>query len=98
MGRISKKILDRINKDLIQKTFVNQWKSEKEVISWFNNLESRHRCTFIKFDVDNFYPSITLELFNKAMAFARQHTELSDWDVDVIMQARKTLLFNNGEP
>ena len=98
VGRISKKILDRINKDLVQKTCVNQWKSDKEVIGWFNNLESRDRCTFIKFDVDNFYPSITLELFNKAIAFAKQHTEISDWEVEVIMQARKTLLFNNGEP
>ena len=98
VGRISKKILDRINKDLVQKTCVNQWKSDKEVIGWFNNLESRDRCTFIKFDVDNFYPSITLELFNKAIAFAKQHTEIPDWEIEVIMQARKTLLFNNGEP
>ena len=61
-------------------------------------MESRDRCTLIKFDVDNFYPSITLELFNKAIVFAKQHTEIFDWEIEVIMQARKTLLFNNGEP
>ena len=68
------------------------------MIGWFTGLEAKDRCTFIQFDIDNFYPSITQELFNKAIAFAKEHTEISDWEVEIIMQARKTLLFNNEEP
>jgi len=52
----------------------------------------------MKFYVDNFYPSITLELFTKAIEFARQHTNVTDDELNIIMQARRTLLFCNGEP
>ena len=68
------------------------------VIQWFKQVKEKHRCSFLKFDVDNFYPSITLELFTKAIEFARQHTNVTDDEQNIIMQARRTLLFSNGEP
>ena len=98
IGRVSKAVLDRINQDLLGKIKVNQWKSDKEVVGWFKGITEKHNYTFIKFDIDNFYPSITLELFNKAIAYAKRHVDISDEDLEIIMQARKTLLFNKEEP
>ena len=98
VGKVSKVILDRINKELLEKIKVNQWKSSKAVINWFKEVKEKQRCTFIKFDVDNFYPSITLELFNKAIHFAKDHTNITEDELKTIMQARKTLLYHNGEP
>lgn len=98
IGRISKAVLDRINKDLLGKIKVNQWKSDKEVIGWFTGISAKGRCTFFQFDIDNFYPSITLELFNKAIAYAKRYVTISDQDVKIFMQARKTLLFHDEEP
>ena len=47
------------------------------------------------FDIENFYPSIPLELFNEALNFAKVLTDISETDVSIMMQAHKTLLFND---
>ena len=47
------------------------------------------------FDIESFYPSISDNLFIKAIQFGR---EITDEDINLIMQARKTLLFNEGIP
>ena len=52
---------------------------------------------FIQFDIESFYPSITAELFQKAVDFAKQHIAISDSDLNIIMQSRRTLLFHNSE-
>ena len=46
----------------------------------------------------NFYPSVTLELLNKTIQFAKEITPISDENLNIIMQSRKTLLFHNQEP
>ena len=80
------------------KICVNQWKSSKTVIQWFSGIQAKSKCSFIKFDVIDFYPSISQDLFEKAIQFARQHTTVTETDLQIILQARKTLLYHNGEP
>ena len=46
------------------------------------------------FDVKDFYPSISETLLKEALNFAKQHTQVTKNDLDVIMHARKSLLFN----
>lgn len=94
VGRISKKILDKINNDLKEKTKVNQWRSTGDVIEWFNKIENKNTFTFMMFDVKDFYPSISETLLKEALNFAKQHTQVTKNDLDVIMHARKSLLFN----
>ena len=50
------------------------------------------------FDIESFYPSISKILFIRAIQFARQKTEIIDEAINLIMQARKILLFNEGIP
>ena len=38
IGKISKKILDKINQKVIQETKVNQWKNTNAVIAWFSKV------------------------------------------------------------
>ena len=45
------------------------------------------------FDIENFYPSITLELLNNAIKFASEKCTISENDLSIIMQSRQTLLF-----
>ena len=59
IGVISKNILDRVNSELRSKLQINQWKSSKEVLKWFSSLEDKGNLRFLKFDVKQFYPSIT---------------------------------------
>ena len=57
-GRISKKIIEQINKTIRNKTKFLQWTDTQEVIDWFNGLKDKRNLKFIKFDVVDFYPSI----------------------------------------
>ena len=38
LGKISKKVIEQINQEILKKTDVNQWKNTSNVINWFNNL------------------------------------------------------------
>ena len=61
IGRISKKILDKINQRVIQETKVNQWKNTNTVIAWFKSLPDKSCLSFVNFDIESFYPSISLK-------------------------------------
>ena len=41
IGRISKDILDQINKELRNALQLNQWRNTKDVISWFKEIENK---------------------------------------------------------
>ena len=61
-------------------------------------MRGKRHCTFFQFDVESFYPSITIELFNKAFDFAAMHVDIPENYKEVIMHARRTLLFSGGTP
>ena len=48
------------------------------------------------FDIKDFYSSITQDLLNKAINFAREYIYISKCDTDVIYHARKSLLFDSS--
>ena len=48
---------------------------------------------FIKFVIAEFYPSISVELLEKSINFARRITEIKDKTIDIINHSRKSLLF-----
>ena len=68
------------------------------VINWFKNIPEKKSCTFIVFQIENFYPSNSLELLNKALQFAKSLCKITDEEIRIIMQARKTLLLNDNKP
>ena len=98
IDKISKKILDRINKTLIASTHASQWKNTSSVIDLFKNIPNKRQPRFIQFDVENFCPSISLTLFNNAIQYACEITEITNHDISIIKHSRKTLLFNNNQP
>ena len=49
---------------------------------------------FIKFDIADFYPSISEDLLSKATSYARTIINIEDKVIDAIKLARKSLLFN----
>ena len=69
IGRISKVILDKINKLLKQKLGVNQWKNTASVLNWFKAIRDKQSHTFVVFDVKDFYPSISESLLKEAINF-----------------------------
>ena len=52
------------------------------------------KLSFVQFDIENFYPSITSDLLYNSIQFAKEVTTVSDNDIHIIMKSRKTLFFN----
>ena len=44
-------------------------------------------------DIESFYPSISTELFNEAISFAKLYYDFTCDELEIIMHSRKTLLF-----
>ena len=59
IGRISKNILENINRQIRLKYNLNQWRSTRTVIDWFKQIEHKSSC---RFDIVEFYPSISHKL------------------------------------
>ena len=97
MGHISKSLLERIVSKVAEGSGLNQWRNTKVVIDWFKQIPQKSHTRLMKFDICDFYPSITEELLLKAIDFARQFVEISDKDVQIIMHSRKCLLFSSQE-
>ena len=97
IGKISKQILTRILKTIRGKTELQQMKNVYTVIDWFKSLENKQSLAFIIFDVVNYYPSITQELFEKAIVWAKGFEDISDDEKDILIQSKKSVLFSNGD-
>ena len=95
LGKISKTILDNINSQIRNNTGLNQWKNSLSVIEWFKNIDDKPQNTFLSFDIADFYPSITENLLDKAILWAKNFTSISDKEISIIKHARKSLLFND---
>ena len=93
---VSKRILDTINTKLRSElNGVQLWKNSAAVIQWFETIKSKKNCTFVSFDIVEYYPSITAEVLQKALTFARQRIDISDNELQVILHSRKSLLFSD---
>ena len=93
LGKVSKVILDRINSNIRTILKVNQWKNSHSVIEWFKNIHDKHKHMFLSFDIVEFYPSITEELLNRVIEWAKYLTSIDDDEIGIIKHARKSLLF-----
>ena len=98
LGHISKIYLDKINKTIREKLQLNQWKNTTDVIEWFKKIEQKPNCTFIQLDIKEFYPSITKNIFDEAIKFAKKHVKIPREELRTIKHCRKSLLFFKDEP
>lgn len=95
---ISKHILDDINTTFTNKTKINQWKNTSGVLKRFNGLQPKESLSFICFDVCDFYPTITEKLLHKALDFANSYRPISEHERDIIIHAKRSLLFSINIP
>ena len=93
IGRVSKIIVQEICDSLRLALNVNQWRSTKDCIKWFEEYEKKDRCSFIKYDVKDFYPSITERTLDRALDLAKEYMVIALDKVEIIKDCRKTLLY-----
>ena len=75
--KVSKKIV-KMNISIRCKADVNQWRSTKEAIRWFNNLENKKHIIFSTFDIVDFYPSITDYLLIRTLKWAQKYHSIAE--------------------
>ena len=97
-GKVSKSILQRINAQIRSKTNLKQWRSTQDVIKWFRQIDPKRKPRFLQFDIVDFYPSINSNLLSKALDFAQLHSDLTQQEREIIMVAKRTLLWIKNEP
>ena len=97
IGKVSKEILTKVVTTLRMKTNLNSWKNTPSVIDWFKNLQNKKKLSFIEFDVCDYYPSITKEVLVNALNYAKKFVKISNQDMDIILQTKSGLLFNNKQ-
>ena len=98
LGKVSKVIFDDINSKIRLATGFNQWKNSQSVIEWFRNIDNKANCSFLSFDIAEFYPSISEIFLDKAILWAKKFTPITEQHVSIIKHARSSLLFNDGKP
>ena len=65
MGHISKNILSKIVKSVVDVKSTNLRRNTRSVLEWFINIKDKNEFSFICFDVVEFYPSITENTYGK---------------------------------
>ena len=98
LGKISKKLLEKMVRKTVTETKVNLWRNTQEVLQWFDNIQHKESASFISFDIVGFYPAISKTLFEKALKHAEKYSPLSALEKEVISHSKKTLLFSNSIP
>ena len=93
IGHINKAYLSNIISALAGKIGSNQWRNTPQVV-WFINLTHKENRRFIKFDIADFYPSISEDLLSRAISYARTIITTEDKVIDAIKLAQKSLLFS----
>ena len=89
--------MDRINSTIRKSTGARQWRSTKEVTTWFDNIEEKSKETFVKFDIVEFYPSITETAFRKAIDYAKEFTNISNDEMKILLNARESFVYMGSE-
>ena len=72
IGRICKIIVQEICESLRLALNINQWRSTNDCIKCFEEYEKDNRCSFIKYDIKDFYPSITEKTLDRALDLAKK--------------------------
>ena len=69
-GNVSKRYFEELIKNIRRAINVNQQCNTQKVILWFKGINSNEKSSFTKFDIVDFYPSISKNLLTNAIKFA----------------------------
>ena len=75
VGLVSKSYLSNIIASISKR---NKWRNTSTVIDWLKNLADKQKWKFIKFEIAEFYPSISEDLLNKPIDYAKSFTTIGE--------------------
>ena len=78
--------MEKINCNNTGKLQFNQWRNTEPVLNWFDNIKDKSNCSFIQFDIKEFYPPITDNILHQTLKFPKQHTNIDKNDLRILPQ------------
>ena len=87
LGRVSKKILEKINNAVRSQAKVNKWRNTTAVMELFKSFTTSH-LSFDIFDIADYYHSITEDLLSRALEYTKQFVPIAEYGESIIMHAR----------
>ena len=100
-GRNSKVILESINKVLRNKFKLKQWNNTAAVaavMNLFKKIKNKNKYNFIRFNIKDFSSSISKNLIEDFVNFARQHIQIRREYFSIIQHTKKSLLSSMEVP
>ena len=97
MGKVSKRILEKVVNEIKSVEQLNLWRNTEEVIDWFKDIKKTKSSTFINFDIVDFYPSINEKLLNDALDFANKLYPIAKNERDTIIKCKNNLLHGKND-
>ena len=74
---------------------LHQWKNTAALIDWFKAIENKQRFSFICFDIEEFYPSISQDLLINALDFTSDYDNITTDERNIIIHAKSSILIHN---
>ena len=97
VGLVSKHYRSSIISTVVKKRGVNQWRNTTTVIKRFEYLQNKQKRRFIKFDIADFYRSITEPLLERSIEYPKLIATIEHKTLEAISLAGKSLLFSKHE-
>ena len=70
----------KINSDIIEKLQFNQWHKSNTVLKWFSNITDKRNCSFIQFDIKEYYLSITKSILHQTVKiYKTTYKQWQEW-------------------
>ena len=98
IGMVSKQMLRAKIEIIKRKSGLNSLKDSNDLKTWYTNIHQKHTYTFMQWDFDQYYPSISKNLLLKAIEHAKKYVEFTEWEVNIVLQARKSVLTHQDQP
>ena len=96
VAKVAKRILDKLINRMKSVMKLNQWKHTHSVINWFNSINDKSKHRFIKFDVIDFYPSISNKTLVEALNLAKNYCKISENEIETVTHCCKSILIYNN--
>ena len=93
LGRVSKQLIEKVVSEVREKTGLLQWKNTTSCLQWFDKIQDKNQCTFMQFDLANFYGSISKELLDEAVAWASTITNIDEKTKKILYHCRKKISY-----
>ena len=70
-----------------------QWRNTNSVIEWLKEIKNKKKYKFLRFDIAQFYPSISKKLLTDSINFAKNYIDISKEGKEILFHAKEALLF-----